>query len=374
MSSSAPGWLIGTLRGVPIYIGRSWPVIALIVVVTFGPLVRNAYPDLGNQSYIVALLYALLLLVSVLVHEAAHALVGQWRGYQVRQVVADLWGGHTAYDSDDSSPLSSALVAIVGPLANAVLALVGYGLLQVTDDGVPRLLVYAFTFSNAFVAAFNMLPGLPLDGGFLVDALVWQLTGSRHKGLLVAGWCGRLVAVIVVAWVVVRPLLAGDEPNAFYVLWTVLIGGFLWMGAGNAISRAKAGLLFAQVRVRDVIRPAAVAPDRTPLTELLSNADTVVLDSAGRPWGLVPAAQLQSVPPTATAPASALAQVQPQGWVAPVGSLDDDATPLIQAAQNAGPDVRELFVVSGNQALGLVSIQTLGDALGAADRVRRPSA
>lgn len=370
-NADRPGWQLGTLRGVPIYIGRTWPVIAVVIIFTFGPQVSNAYPELGGTAYVVAFLYTLLLLISVVAHEAAHALVGQWRGYRVRRIVADLWGGHTAYDTDDTSPMSSALVAVVGPLANACLAGVGWlGLQAVADDrDVARLLIGAFIYTNAFVAIFNLLPGMPLDGGFIVDAVVWRLTGSRSAGLLVAGWCGRVLAVLLVGWAVVLPLVRDETPSTFYVLWSVLIAGFLWFGATGAIARAKSGRLFARVRVRDVLRNALLVPDDTAVAGLPGGVDVVVVNGQGVPWGVIAADAPQRAggPGMEQIPASALAQVQPDGWIAEVPSVDVDVTALVRAAQNVGGAIQELLVVSGGQVAGLVSIQALGNALAAAE-------
>src|SRR5674476_1432057 len=113
----APGWRLATIGGVPVYIGRSWPIIALIIVTTFGPGIASSRPYLGLGAYAVAAAYAVLLLVSVLAHEAAHAVVATRAGYSVHRVVADLWGGHTAYNSSNARPGASALVAIAGPAA-----------------------------------------------------------------------------------------------------------------------------------------------------------------------------------------------------------------------------------------------------------------
>ncbi|WP_188837641.1 site-2 protease family protein [Flexivirga endophytica] len=375
-NADRPGWQLGTLRGVPVYIGRTWPIIAVVIIATFGPQIADAYPELGGTAYFVAFLYTLLLLLSVVAHEAAHALVGQWRGYHVRRIVADLWGGHTAYDTDDSSPMSSALVAVVGPLANAVLAAAGWLALQVVADDrdVARLLIGAFIYTNAFVAVFNLLPGMPLDGGFILDAVVWRITGSRSAGLLVAGWCGRVLAVLLIAWAVVLPLVRGETPDTFYVLWSVLIAGFLWFGASGAIARARSGRLFARVRVRDVLRPMVLAPDAAPVAQLPQDADVVVIDRQGVPWGVITVTELgQSArPELQDVRAAALARVQPAGWVAEVSSVDADVTALVRVAQDVGGAIQELLVVTGGQPVGLVSIQLLGEALAAAER--RPAA
>ena len=111
--AAAHGWRIGSLAGIPVYLGRSWPIIAVLIVVVFGP--NLARPDRGaSYGYLLAAGYAVLLLVSVLVHEASHALAARWRGHPVSRIVADVWGGHTVYDATRSSPTTTALVAVVG--------------------------------------------------------------------------------------------------------------------------------------------------------------------------------------------------------------------------------------------------------------------
>ena len=121
----------------------------------------------GVFGYAVAVAYAVLLLLSVLAHEAGHALVARRFGFRVDRVVADLWGGHTVYDSSTSRAGTSAVISVSGPLANLALAGIGYALMQALDpDGVVGLLLFAVTLTNAFVGVFNLLPGLPLDGGY----------------------------------------------------------------------------------------------------------------------------------------------------------------------------------------------------------------
>ena len=92
-------------------------VIAAIIVLTFGPNVRSAMPQLGAAgAYLVALVYAVLLAISVLCHEAAHAVVARFSGYAVARVVVNLWGGHTAFTTPAPSPGRSALVSVSGPV------------------------------------------------------------------------------------------------------------------------------------------------------------------------------------------------------------------------------------------------------------------
>ena len=276
----APGWRIATIGGVPVYIGKSWPFIALIVVATFGPGIASSRPDLGLGAYAVACGYAVLLLVSVLAHEAAHAVVATRFGYRVSRVVADLWGGHTAYETSAARPGASALVAIAGPAANALLAAAGWLVLPAFPDGVASTQVGAIVWTNAIVAGFNLLPGLPLDGGFLVDSLVWRVTGSRESGLIAAGWCGRVVTALVVLYFVGVPLLNGQSPDLFGILWGLFIGSFLWMGATNAIRTGRAGRVLAGIRIDAVWRRAGALPAQVPRRRSLC----ALADWVARPW------------------------------------------------------------------------------------------
>ena len=182
------GWRIGAIHGIPVYLGRSWPIIAAVVVVTTAPNVPSSTGEYGGVfGFAVAVAYALLLLLSVLAHEAGHALVARRFGFRVDRVVADLWGGHTVYDSSTSRPGTSAVISVSGPVANLALAGIGYAVLQSLDPGgVVGLLLNAVALTNAFVGFFNLLPGLPLDGGYLVHALVWKVSGDRNLALIVA--------------------------------------------------------------------------------------------------------------------------------------------------------------------------------------------
>ncbi|AKU17006.1 site-2 protease family protein [Luteipulveratus mongoliensis] len=370
-SGSAPGWQIGTLRGVPVYLGRTWPVIAVVIVALFGPQLQDQRPDLGAKAYLVAAIYAVLLLISVLVHEAAHALMGQARGYRVSRIVADLWGGHTAYEHADTSPGSTALVAVVGPLSNGVLALIAWLALPATPDGVPETLVAVVAWSNALVAAFNMLPGLPLDGGYLVDALVWRITGSRAKGMVVAGWCGRVVTVAVLAWALLRPLLQGESPSLVTVAWSVFLATFLWAGASASIRAGQVKHIVDRVPLRSVADPLTILDDSTPVAALdLMPPGPVAVHSESRGlWGLVDTQAVAAIPPGSREHAvlASVARAQPAGWAIQVPSMDADVSDVLGAVQASGAEQVVVITREDPRAVGLVVTQRLADALRQAD-------
>ncbi len=383
--TSSYGWRIASVHGIPVYLGRSWPVVAAVIVLTFGPQVSQptTLEQGGTFGYAVAVAYALLLLFSVLTHEAAHAVVARRSGYRVDRVVADLWGGHTVYDSSTSRPGASAAIAVAGPLANLALAAMSYLLVQsLGDGGVVGLLLGALMLTNFFVGLFNLLPGLPLDGGFLVDALVWKASGDRNKGLIVAGWLGRVVTVAIVLWLVGRPLLQGDQPSLFTIVWSGLIGAFLWAGATNAIRAGKSRQVIERVLLAQVLRPVIVVSTTDSAEHVLSRvppadagpgrtSPTVVAVGPGGPAGFVDVDALREVDPgrRGDVPVAAVLARQPDGWVvvADPGADVSGVISAIVARQQAGggDSLRVVLVVDpAGQLLGTVSVADLNAAFG----------
>ena len=296
-----PGLPLGRFLGAPIYLAPSWFVIALIVVVIFSPTVERSAGVAPPLSYLVAALYAVLLLISVLIHEFAHAAAASALGLPVHAIVANLWGGHTQYGDESPTPGRSAFVAVAGPLANVVLTVVGLAALfagLAPRGGVAYPLLIALVFSNGFVAAFNLAPGLPLDGGRVVESLVWAVSGRRSTGTVVAGWCGRLVALAVVGWMVIRPLLLGVVPDLFTLAWTLMIAVLLWQGASSAIALARIRTRADRLRLVEHVQPAtALHADDTTWMELdpRRTGPLVALDDAGRPVGVADPSTLASV-------------------------------------------------------------------------------
>lgn len=349
---SPRGLRIATLHGVPVYIGRTWPIIAVVVVALFGPQLQRSRPELGGgAAYLVAVVFAVLLLLSVLTHEAAHAVVARRFGYRVARVVADLWGGHTAYDAAAATPTSSAAVAVAGPLANGALALLGWLALPHISHDLTGVLVGALVWTNGFVAVFNLLPGLPLDGGFLVDALVWRVTGNRDTAMVVAGWCGRAVTVAVVVWALVVPVLRGGRPSLYELGWAAFLGAFLWAGASGAIRAGRSRRLLSSISIGSVWRPAATVPLGATVEQAVRQRSTglgsgavpggpvtlVVVDAAGEAVGLADEEALRAIPESlwATTPVSSVLRRQPLGWVVDAAP-EDSITGVVLRMQQLG--------------------------------------
>lgn len=317
---------LGRILGIPVVLAWSWFIIAAFVVIVFGPQVADLYPTLGPGAYGVAFAYAVLLAASVLIHELAHALSARRFGWPTTRIVLNLWGGHTQFENFAASPGRSLIVALAGPAANLVLALLGWGALQLVEPtGVANLLANILIWANFLVAAFNVLPGLPLDGGRIVESAVWRATGSQEKGTVAAGWSGRIIAVGIVAAVVLVPLVAGSQPGVVTVLVAVVMGGFLWLGASSAISNARMRLRLPEVSAGRLKHPAVGVLAGTSVHQVKRliadrpGIDVVLTGPNGLPEAVVDHGALTAVPDSQAdrTPANAVARALAPGAYVP---------------------------------------------------------
>jgi Zn-dependent protease len=330
------GIRIGRVGQVPVRLRASWFVIAVLITVLYAPAVRGS-ADIGAGAYLVAFGFAFILLLSVFVHELAHAGVAAATGTPATEIVLDVWGGHTAFAEESAGPWRSVAVSIIGPVSNAAIAAVAYAAFtHAHQHDVTRLLLIATATSNAFVAVFNALPGLPLDGGRVLEALVWRATGDRAAGTLAAGWTGRVLAVALAVATIFGALSGGRLWSS--AIWLILVAGLLWHGAGQAIAAGHWTRRAAELDIGDLLQPAvAVASTATVATALLAARDAgaaavVVLDVYGRPASIVDERAAAGVPPARAdqVTAAAVAHALPAGGVVPRELTGDELIDRLQ--------------------------------------------
>lgn len=312
---------LGRIVDVPVYLSWNWLLIAGFIVVLFGPQVSRLFPELGLGAYGIAFLYAVLLALSVLVHELAHALSAKAFGWPAQEIVLNLWGGHTQFGSFHATPGRSLVTALAGPASNVVIALAGT-LLAVTADpqGVGRLLLDILVYANWLVALFNVLPGLPLDGGRIVESAVWAFTGSQDRGTLAAGWAGRVIVVLLGVALVLIPFLQGRPADIPLIVILVMVCFFLWNGATDAIRTGRLRLRVPTVWAAGLMTPAVGISSGASVAEVLRaahGADVVLVGDSGRPEAVVDRPALATVPPEVAAhtPAAAVARALALGAV-----------------------------------------------------------
>ncbi len=272
---------LARVAGVPVYLDRTWLLLGAFVAWT-GWRTGQGLGDGTTTAVAYAAWMVVGIFVAVLGHEVAHAVAARLLGFRVHRIVATLWGGHTAYDGTGTTAGRAAVVAVAGPLANLALAAVG----SFATGALPwpgSEFAFSFMVLNLLLAGFNLLPGLPLDGGQLVQSLVWAVTGRRDVGLVVAGWCGRVLAVVIVLALAVRPVAQGD-PDLVSVALVLVMGWILWSGATAALKRAPLERLLGSARIGDVAERVVVLPPMTPLAQARAHPYHVVCeDEHGRP-------------------------------------------------------------------------------------------
>ncbi len=215
------------IAGIEIGIHFSWIFIFLLIAWSLAQgFFPQSHPDWSVSTYwIMGVAAALLLFVSVLLHELAHSLVAKSRGLPVDSITLFLLGGVSNLGKEPEKPQVEFYMAIVGPGTSLVLAVIFWTLLQIIIDKTGPLagLLYYLALINILLAAFNILPGFPLDGGRVLRSIIWGATGNLEKATNIATTVGRVIGWLLIAsgifWI-----FRGDF---FGGLWIVFIGWFL---------------------------------------------------------------------------------------------------------------------------------------------------
>lgn len=303
---------MGRPFGVPVYVAPSWFIVAALITWVFGGQLERVLPELGAARYLVSLFFAIAFYASVLVHELAHTVVALHYKLPVRRIQLQFFGGVSEIEKESETPGREFLLAFVGPLLSLVLAGLFYvGMTFVAPGTVPGVLLAGLMISNLLVAAFNLLPGLPLDGGRMLRAVVWKITGRPMSGTVAAAWVGRALAVVTLIGL---PLLTrtgsfGNNPRDVSGMDTVtdallaaILAAIIWTGAGNSLRMARLREHLPELRARTLTRRAVPVEADTPLSEALRRANEagaralVVVDGLGDPQAVVRETAIVSIP------------------------------------------------------------------------------
>lgn len=259
---------LGSIRGIEIGIHYSWFFIAILISWS---LAEGFFPRFFEnwsevQYWTAGIVSALLLFASVLVHELAHSFVAQWKGIPVKSITLFLFGGVSNITGRADRASTEFLVAAVGPLTSAVLGVVFLllwlvvGPDEVSDASpVQGVLLYLANI-NLLLAAFNLVPGFPLDGGRVLRSTVWGVTGDEQKATKVATWSGQVVGWLMIGYGLFLFLSTGELLGG---LWLAFIGWFLQGAASSSQMEYEMDKLLGNVEVRQIMEPnpETVTPD-----------------------------------------------------------------------------------------------------------------
>lgn len=286
---SPHGVILGSVSGFEISLDYSWFVIFFLILGTFTGAVFPAYvPGLSQRTYLVmGLAGTVLFFLSLLVHELAHAFLARARGLQVEGITLFIFGGMARTRTEAAKPWDEFVIAGVGPLASLGLGGAFYGAAVLVDRNAwsPALFGVAghLAFLNLALAAFNVLPGFPLDGGRLLRALVWRATGSLRKATRVTSVTGKGLGWLIIGAGVYSVFVTAQLVTG---LWFIFIGWFL----SNAAAAS-----YEQVMLRHVLEGRTAADAMTHEPETVGpdvTLDTLVRDYfMRRPYNSFPVTQ-----------------------------------------------------------------------------------
>lgn len=301
------GLRIGRVMGVPVIVQPLWFGIVLLATLWFAPSVRDEVPTVSNNaSYGIALLFVLLLYGSVLLHEMGHVFVAKSLGMEVNRVVLQFLGGASEIvEESPGRPGREFLVAAVGPLTSVLLGGVGFAAGHMfAKHTVAHFVVYGFGVMNAIVAGFNLLPGLPLDGGRVLRSIIWQLSHDKMRATVAAAWVGRAVAVAVAVYALGQNARSGSRTLDAGTVYLLFLAFVLWSNTGVAIAQTKVTAVLPRLDVRALTRRALPVAADLPVAEAVRRAreadarGLVVVDAYGKPSGLVSEAAVTAMPAT----------------------------------------------------------------------------
>ena len=365
--------MLGYIRGVPVVVTPSWLLVGVLLAAVYAPVIDAAVPDISAAgAYLAGVGFALLFGLCVLAHEVGHTAVSLALGHPVRRVVLFALGGASEMESEPERPRDELLIAGTGPLVSLGIAGVAWlGYTFSAAGTVVAAVLGLLCWSNLLLAAFNLLPGLPLDGGRLLRAAACGLGARPATATRVAGWSGRVVAIAVaVAGVVAQAASGGFAAGIF----TVALAAYLWIAASQALRYATVLEQLPTVSIPELLRPGVFVPDDVSVGEALRRAwqaqarGLVLLDAASRPIAIVDEAMIGAVPPQQRpwTPVSSVARPIEPGLLLPETI---DAAELLRRMQ-ATPSREYLVVHADGSAAGIIAARDFAQRLTAGTAAR----
>jgi Zn-dependent protease/predicted transcriptional regulator len=351
-------WRIGRAFGIDINIDASWLIIFALVIWTLaGSYFPEQYPRWPTWlHWTVGVVTSILFFGSVLGHELAHSLVAISQGEEVHSITLFIFGGVARITEEPDEPLKELLMAIVGPLFSVVIG-VAFGILWFLTRGLIQplsALARYLAMINVSLAIFNLIPGFPLDGGRVVRALIWGLSGKLKLATRLASWAGQGIAFLFMlggAWQILRSQRLDG-------LWIIFIGWFLYNAATSGYRQVLVREMLGQVRAGDLMTAdfTTVSGDLT-LQQLVDEyvlrrrEHSFPVADDGLLRGIICPHDVKTVPRERW-PYTLVSEVMTPWPELETVSPGDDGSAVL-ARLNAR-DVRQLLVVEGERLIGLL--------------------
>jgi Zn-dependent protease len=351
---------LGRLFGIPVYLDYSWFLIFALLTWTLAvgyfPSQFKNWPTV--EYWLIGAATAIMLFVSVLLHELGHSIVALFYKIPVRSITLFIFGGISQISSEPTTPLSEFLISIAGPLVSVLLGAIFFFLRPLTASTEPILaLVQYLIYINIALAIFNLIPGYPLDGGGVLMSIIWGITNNMSQARIIAANIGRVIAylfIILGVW----QAFSGNFING---LWIAFIGFFLNSAASGQVQQQKIQDMLEGHKVSDAMsRNYTALPEDTTLQELVDEhilrggRRSFIVEEGNQVKGLLTLHHIKEVPrdqwPNTTVaqamlPVGRLKQINPDTelWMA-MEAMDRDGVnqlPVMMNGQIQGMLTRE---------------------------------
>lgn len=355
-----PGSLrIGKIFGIEIYIHFSWVIILVLLTwslaVGWFPVLYHGFSAITD--WILGLTAAVLLFVSVLLHELAHSVVARARGLPVKNITLFIFGGVSNIEKEPGSPGIEFQIAVVGPITSLLIGFLALVLLYVLGQSTSPLgaILWYLGYANILLGIFNLIPGFPLDGGRVLRSIVWKINGNLRRATRVVTVVGQIIAYLFILlgiWL----FFVGYFIDG---LWLGFIGWFLLSSAQAANSEVMLQSVFRGVTVGEVMNSApTTVPANISLEKLVDEyflplgLRSALVIQGDRLAGLITLGDIRHVPREEWGQTPVGLVMIPRERlhiVSPQQSLND-VLPLM-----AGRDVNQLPVLQDERLVGVLS-------------------
>lgn len=353
---------VGNLFGIPFFVNVSWFFILALVTWDYGGGLAASFPGLtGLTPWLLGLGAALLLFASVLAHELGHSFVARSQGIGVNSITLFLFGGLAALEKESDTPKGAFWVAIAGPLVSLGLFALFLGVGQGFGLAGPLgAIVSLLAYINLALALFNLIPGLPLDGGNILKSAVWQVTGNQSKGIVFASRVGQIIG-----W---SAILLGAASlfglSSFGNVWMILIGFFLLRNANRTAQYGEVQGRLDGLTAADMV--TADSPIVAATQTLRDFADEALLAGSGNWQRYLVVNDDQQLIGTATL--TALRDIPREQWDHQTVQAITRPADQLGTVESERPVLEILKTLEETQAKTLAVLQANGTVLGLLER------
>jgi Zn-dependent protease/CBS domain-containing protein len=354
---------LGTVFGVELGLHYSWFIIAVLIMLSlvaqFHAVNRNwTEPVIWGAAIVTSVLF----FAGLFAHELSHAMVAKARGLPIHKITLFLLGGMAQMEEEPRDATTEFWMAIAGPIASGVIGIVllsiarALGWIPWRPAETPGVAILVWLgYINLILGAFNMVPGFPLDGGRVLRAIVWWITGNADRSTSIAARVGQLVGAGFIAYGIISFFGKGG----FGGLWFALIGWFVIQAAGASLMQMQVGSVLRGLRVRDVMSQDCPSVEGSMgLQEfvdehlLRTGRRCFLVHENNRIAGLITPHEVRAIDRSQWPFVSVHNAMRPMGAI---HSLSPDATAM-QALETMGrEDVNQIPIVKDGRLEGIVS-------------------